>query len=52
MLFIVQISEIDDISQSLTIQMYLNVAWRDSRIIVNETHPSWKENLTGPANVR
>jgi len=47
-----QLSEIDDREQTFTIPMYLNVAWRDKRIIVNESHPTWRLNVTGPPNVR
>jgi len=31
--------------------MYLNVAWRDDRLMINDSHPAWTESITGPSNV-
>lgn len=39
--FIFEISKIDDISLTMTFELYLDLTWRETRIIINDTHPAW-----------
>ncbi len=48
---ILEVTEIDDIGQSLTIPMYLNMTWPDRRLWINQEHPAWNEDTHGPINV-
>ena len=31
----------DDISLTMTFELYLDLTWRETRIIINDTHPAW-----------
>ena len=46
-----EISEVNDKAQSLSIPMYFTVSWVEDRLWINESHPAWNENMTGPLNV-
>ena len=48
---ILEVKDIDDIGQSLSVPMYLSVAWPERRMWINDTHYAWRENVTGPVNV-
>ena len=45
---ILEVSEIDDSGQSLTIPMYLSLGWSETRLQINEDHLDWTQNVTGP----
>ena len=34
-------SKIDDISLTMTFELYMDLMWEESRIIINETSPYW-----------
>ena len=36
-----QVSKIDDISLTMTFELYMDLMWEESRIIINETSPYW-----------
>jgi len=40
--FIFEISKIDDQALTMTFELYLDLTWQESRIIVNESHPAWE----------
>lgn len=40
----------DDRGQTLSIPMYLSIAWEEIRICIDETNTAWDDNTTGPAN--
>ncbi len=48
---ILEVTEIDDIGQSLSVPMYLSVSWPERRLWINRTYYAWKDNITGPVNV-
>ena len=37
-----QVSKIDDISLSMTFELYFDMTWTESRLIINETSPEWE----------
>jgi len=39
--FIFEISKIDDLALTMTFELYLDLTWQESRIIINDTHPAW-----------
>ena len=39
--FAFQVSKIDDISLTMTFELYMDLMWEESRIIINETSPYW-----------
>ncbi|TRY74852.1 hypothetical protein TCAL_00535 [Tigriopus californicus] len=43
-----EVSEVNDGSQTIAIPMYFSVAWNEDRLWVNDSHPAWQENMTGP----
>ena len=36
-----QVSKIDDISLTMTFELYMDLMWEESRLIINETSPYW-----------
>ncbi len=49
---LLEVTEVDDMGQSLTVPMYLNVAWPERRMWINESYRGWSNNITAPLNVR
>lgn len=45
---ITEVSEVNDLEQTLKIPMYFTVSWNDSRLHINENHKSWAGNSSGP----
>ena len=41
MLFLWKVSKIDDIALTMTFELYMDLMWEESRIIINETSPYW-----------
>ena len=39
--YIFEVSKIDDISLTMTFELYMDLMWEESRIIINETSPGW-----------
>ena len=37
-----QVSKIDDISLSMTFELYFDMTWTESRLIINESSPEWE----------
>ena len=40
-IFNFQVSKIDDISLTMTFELYMDLMWEESRLIINETSPYW-----------
>jgi len=40
--FIFEISKIDDLALTMTFELYLDLTWQESRLIINDTHPAWE----------
>ena len=45
-------SKIDDISLSMTFELYFDLKWNESRLLINETAPEWEYDgsVMGSAN--
>ncbi len=49
---ILEVTEVDDVGQSLSMTMYLSVSWPERRLWINSSDEAWRQNITGPENVR
>ena len=38
-----QVSRINDIALSMTFELYFDLTWKESRLLINETSPEWIE---------
>eukprot|EP00093_Oithona_nana_P012399 12399.XXX_323856_316976_1 [CDS] Oithona nana genome sequencing. len=41
-IFVFEVSKIDDISLSMTFELYFDMTWTESRLIINESSPEWE----------
>ena len=39
--FIFEVSKIDDISLTMTFELYMDLTWQETRLVINETSPMW-----------
>lgn len=39
---LIQVSKIDDISLSMTFELYFDLTWNESRLLINESAPEWE----------
>ncbi len=48
---ILEVKEVDDVGQSLSLPLYLSVTWPERRLWINATHEDWDDDGTGPKDV-
>ena len=50
--YIFEVSKIDDMTLTMTFELYMDLIWEESRIIINESSPSWGSagNFMGSTN--
>ena len=44
--YIFEVSKIDDQALTMTFELYMDLMWEESRIIINETSPGWGSSGT------
>ena len=40
-IWVFEVSRIDDLSLSMTFELYFDLKWRESRLVINESSPDW-----------
>jgi hypothetical protein len=40
-IWVFEVSRIDDIQLSMTFELYFDLTWNESRLVINETSPDW-----------
>jgi len=50
--YILEVSKIDDIALTVTFELYMDLMWKESRLIINENHLAWDSNnsIVGSTN--